>query len=56
MRRMITLPDGRKVWPRYPRWKHELQAEGIAKPNRSRRARGKMRLKTNPLYMKKEGQ
>ncbi len=50
MRNKITLPDGRKVWPRYPRWRHEMQGSGIAKPNRSRRHRGKMRLRYNSLY------
>lgn len=47
MRNVTILPDGREVWPKYPRWR----ATGLKKrPNRSRRHRGKMRLKLNPLY------
>lgn len=50
MRNMITLPDGTQAWPKYPRWRYEMKGMGIPKPNRSRRARGKLRLLFNPLY------
>lgn len=47
MKRMITLPDGRLAWPKYPRWR-EMGMK--PRPNRSRRHRGKMRLRYNSLY------
>jgi hypothetical protein len=47
MRNVVTLPDGREVWPKYPLWRKF----GLKKrPNRSRRHRGKMRLRYNSLY------
>jgi len=45
---MVTLPDGRKVWPRYPRWKRDFGLK--QRPNRSKLARGKMRMRYNSLY------
>ena len=33
------------TWPKYPRWREM----GITKPNRSRRARGKARLRYPPV-------
>ena len=47
MKRTITLSDGRQVWPKYPRWR-EMGLK--TRPNRSRRHRGKMRLRYNLLY------
>jgi hypothetical protein len=47
MKRFELLPDGTKVWPKYPQWKN---TPGMPKPNRSRLNRGKMRLKYNSLY------
>lgn len=55
MRNMITLPDGSKVWPKHPRWKHEdmwlgIPREKAQRTNRSKLARGKNRLRFNGLY------
>lgn len=50
MRHTITLADGREVWPKYPQRKHGwLQFFKIAKA-KVNRARGKMRLRYNPLH------
>lgn len=52
MKNMITLTDGTKVWPRYPRRRHDWKemAWQLKTPNRSKRARGKARLMYNSLY------